>query len=226
MNNKVISKRQMRVIYPKADYLLNGEINKKDLKNEDCEQIIKKLGFYNRRIYKVCGYIVDQNRDGYDVVYKSRIPCIILSALLIILLACGGYYLWQHMKSGPDIDPSIKNYISNLKRPENLDATRILIPSFGTMTMDAGTSILPTILFNPDKNPCYFQFTIEDIKSKEVLYESKLVPPGKAVGKLELKKKMNAGVYPVKVKITTYDLNNYKVKFNGAEVETEISALR
>lgn len=156
---------------------------------------------------------------------KVKVKYIAVLVLIVFLFIGGALFLPNNNNQSPDIDPAIKDYISSLKRPENLDETQILIPGFSTFIMDAGTNKLPVTLFNPDSNPCYFQFRIVNKQSNQVLFESKLIPPGKAIEGFALNKLMDQGEYALLITINTYDLNNPSEKFNGAEVETDLRVL-
>lgn len=240
MNDKEKSKRknllsitEMKQKYPSSKYKVIGEyVLKKPLKKYQGYQVelldgtslyVKNSGFYKRTLYQVFGYQETTNEGEYVAVLRRtwKLPILIL---LIVFALSGGYWAWKQGQ-GPDIDPAIKDYVSQLKRPENLDETKILIPGFSALMMDADTDVLKTTLFNPQDNPCYFQFTVVQ-DNGEVLYESKLVPPGKGVEEVKLNKKMAEGVYSIIVKIKSYDINDYTKEFNGAEVQGTLRVLQ
>lgn len=74
-------------------------------------------------------------------------------------------------------------------------------------------------LWNPDGNPCYFTFELVLKDSDEVLYSSKLVPPGDVISDVTLSRALDAGEYQATLRITTTSLEDGSA-MNGANVET------
>lgn len=231
---RFISVKEMKEKYPNGDFKVVGEyIKNKEIDNSEGYEVkllrgytkrVRNNGFYKRSFYKVGAYQATETSDEYVAVLKRDYKIAFITLALALLMIIGGYLLWN-MNKGPDIDPSIKDYVSDLKRPDNLDETKILVPGLTKLVMGANTDVLSgTTLFNPDDNPCYFQFTIVE-SNGDVLYESKLVPPGKGVSDAKLNRVVKKGTYKVSIKIKTYDLNNYEAEFNGAEIDSELVAL-
>ncbi len=217
-----------------GDYKVIGEfIKKKPVKEDEgflvttiegIELRVKAVGYYKRYKYKVSSYL-QVGEDEYVAVLKRNYKFPIIILLLLIALLLGGYFLWKS-NQGPDIDPAIKDYVSSLKRPDNLDKTQIAVPGITNLVMDAGTDRLTnTTLFNPKGNPCYFQYILILDQGHKVLYESKLIPPGKGISGIQLNQKMKRGTYPVTLKINTFDLEDYETPLNGAEVKGTLRAL-
>ena len=73
-------------------------------------------------------------------------------------------------------------------------------------------------LVNTEGNPCYMKFAVKLKDSGEVLYESELVPPGKAVPEIRLNRPLEAGTYPVAVEISTFSLDDPTQPLNGAQM--------
>lgn len=231
---KLISVKEIKEMYPENNYKVIGEyIRKKPLKENEGFNVelsngsiltVKNTGEYKRSRYKVKAYISVADDEYIAVLERSwKVP--ILTMIILIAITLAGYAMWK-MGQGPDIDPSIKDYVSDLKRPENLDETQILVPGLTTLVMEADTDTLSnTTLFNPKDNPCYFRFTIVDDSDTE-LYRSRLVPPGKGISNAKLNKVIKEGTYDVTIKINTYDLNNYEAEFNGAEIDSKLKALK
>ena len=225
--------KKIKADYPDDHYKVVGEVKKNQISqseitvvtssdNNAAELMVKPSGYYKGSRYKTDGYIYTENEDEFIVVKKDNlIKRIVLILLTLALLAGAGYYIWQKMQ-GPDIDPSIQDYVSNLKRPDNLSETQILVPGYSQVKMSAETSIVSTALFNPDDNPCYFQFNIVLTDSNESLYQSKLVPPGKSLSGIKLNRTMKKGTYNITIRMRSYDLNDYKTEFNGAEAKTKL----
>lgn len=227
-NNKdYISLTQLKEIYPNNDYIIIGEIPKKDIshfnRNDRGEgNYIKPIGYHKQSQYKIVGYLLTEHKDQYVAVLKDvRKKKILLALLLVIAVVIGGYFLWQR-NQGPVLDPALEDYVSNLKRPDDLDETRILIPGYSELKGKAGSKNVSVALFNPADNPCYFQFTIVEKTKNDELYASKLIPPGKGIKGIQLNKEMPVGTYDIVIHIKSYDLNDYKEEFNGAEVEAKL----
>lgn len=96
---------------------------------------------------------------------------------------------------------------------------QIVIPGYGEILLEANTRDVMLILPNPAGNPCYFRFSILLRESGEVIYTSGLVPPGKAIEALRLKKALEAGSYPATIQIETFSLDDSHSPMNGANVE-------
>lgn len=77
-------------------------------------------------------------------------------------------------------------------------------------------------LWNPDTNPCYFQFIIMEKDSGEVIYKSGLIPPGEAVTKVKFKHRISQGIHEALMTIRTYDLKNHEQEMNGGNVKIRI----
>ena len=74
-------------------------------------------------------------------------------------------------------------------------------------------------LLNPEGNPCYFTFELVLKDTDEVLYTSKLVPPGQAIYEITLSHPLAAGEYDAVIRISTTSLEDGSA-MNGANVET------
>lgn len=188
--------------------------------------LVQSANYYDHSKYKVMGFIETDEADVYIAIVKKKKPIrtIILFLIALVLMLCM-FFFWKN-NQGPDIDPNLSDYVSNLKRPENLDATQILIPGYNEWRMNDGENVVNATLFNPEDNPCYFQFVIINKNNGDILYESKLVPPGKGIQPITLRQDMLEGVYPIVVRIRTFDVNNHEQEFNGAEVETTIRVVK
>ncbi len=178
-------------------------------------------------LYKTAGYI-EVGENVYLAVRKSRLAERILELLLLIAviagIAAGVYYLFQE-KEGPDIDPGAGKYTADVELPENVDPDRITLPGYEQITIAAGTDMAYVALWNPDQNPCYFQFEIVLDETEETIYESRLIPPGNAVTEVQFDRTFGAGTYPVTIRISTYNLEDYEQEMNGGEVKAELVAV-
>ena len=126
---------------------------------------------------------------------------------------------------GPDIDPGAGKYTANVELPENIDPDHITLPGYDQITMAAGTDTAYVALWNPDQNPCYFHFEIVLTETGESIYESRLIPPGNAVTEVKFNRIFEPGIYPVTIRISSYDLENYEQEMNGGEIGAELVAV-
>lgn len=230
-----ISIEYMNQTFPKGGYSIIGEVDCKKIVQNGKEieldthtkamLAIQENGYYKKK-YFIDGYLPTLSENEFVVVKKKRLhvfPFIVL--LLLAFMALGGWFLWVR-NQGPDIDPSIKDYVSSLQRPANLDDTQIAIPGFGTWKMVADTDVIEAELYNPKDNPCYFKYTILLSESNKVVYQSKLIPPGKGIQNLKLNQVMKEGKYPLTIKIETYDLVDYETSLNGANMNATLQVIK
>lgn len=223
------STKAIKKKYQGSNYQIVGEVTKKYgkyrenlIKNENDQILfIQPTGTYSHLLYRPYAYIPIEN-DSYIVVKKSNVLFLIILFMMITLMVVG--LLWKYT-GGPTLDPNAEAYKSSLKRPADWDSSSILIPGYDKIKMTAGEDELNIILTNPEKNPCYFKFSIMLDKNKEMIYSSGLIKPGHAVKKPKLTKAITEGTHPITIKVETYSLDNYEVSLNGGEVKTNIEAI-
>ena len=170
------------------------------------------------------------NETHYHAISRRRrrrriaVAC----AVVLILLAAAGaamFLLAPRPDAGPRIDPAAADYsIPGYENPDGMEQSRIRIPTYSTWDMEAGTDYVGVPLINAEGNPCYMRFTVKLKDTGEVLYESELVPPGKAIPDMTLKRALDAGTYPVTVSIAAFSLDDPSQALNGAEMGTQIVA--
>lgn len=119
------------------------------------------------------------------------------------------------------VDPAAVDYsIPGYDNPDGSERGRIRVPTYSAWTMEAGSDTVEVPLVNTEGNPCYMKFAVKLKDSGEVLYESGLVPPGKAVPEIRLNRPLEAGTYPVAVEISTFSLDDPEQPLNGAQMGT------
>ena len=92
------------------------------------------------------------------------------------------------------VDPAAVDYsIPGYDNPDGSERGRIRVPTYSAWTMEAGSDTVEVPLVNTEGNPCYMKFAVKLKDSGEVLYESELVPPGKAVPEIRLNRPLEAG---------------------------------
>lgn len=75
-------------------------------------------------------------------------------------------------------------------------------------------------LVNPEGNPCYLKYTLEIPEASEVLYDSELIEPGKAITEFAVDNLPEKGDYELFINIGTYSLDKSLESMNGAQVKT------
>lgn len=98
-------------------------------------------------------------------------------------------------------------------------AVGIKIPGYPSITLPKDQQTVNVAFINPEGNPCYFTFELVLKDTGETLYQSKLVPPGKAITQITMSRALPAGEYNATIKITTTSLEDGSA-MNGANVET------
>lgn len=228
---KYYSRKKMKTIYPNHGYVVIGAIGE-GRKHRKGELILhgEKHPYFTLEYQKftsgIDGYI-DCGNDEYIAVIKNQLirNLIWLVILMVIMigLVLGGVML---MKDKGGIDPNITDYDPNIKLAENADPNSIAIPGYSQITMEAGSDEMYAALWNPETNPCYFRFTIIMESDEEVLYQSGLVPPGKAITAVKIRKILDEGVYPVLIRMETFSLDDGKTPMNSGTSKTTIHAIQ
>lgn len=226
--------KEFEMKYANDDPSIIGEISIKEqtqsgkirkILNKEMYVYVQRVGTYRNRNYKTIGYLQCEDNEFIIVKKKSYTKWLIM---LFIPLAMALLFFAGYMGMGDDsnIDPNADDYISQLKRPENIDDSRILVPGYGKFTIKKGSDTVDTVLFNPEDNPCYFQFTLVEAGTNKVLYESKLVPPGKGIQPVKLNKKMDkVGTYKAILKFQSIDLEDTDIQYNGSEMEVSLNVV-
>ena len=104
-------------------------------------------------------------------------------------------------------------------KTEDAPAVGIKIPGYPSITLPKDQKTVNVALVNPEGNPCYFTFELVLKDTGETLYQSKLVPPGKAITEITMSRALAAGEYNATIRITTTSLEDGSA-MNGANVET------
>lgn len=125
--------------------------------------------------------------------------------------------------SKSDIDPNANSWSGEQPDDKGGEEAGIKIPGYPSITIPADTENVTVALLNPEDNPCYFKFQLVLKDTDELLYESKLVPPGDAITEITLLKSLPEGEYDATIKISTLSLDG-KTELNGANVETVLIA--
>ncbi len=170
--------------------------------------------------------------QGGIVVQKKHL---VIAAILVVLLLVGAVAWGMSRNRAEDrpgssdtnrpgsleLDPDAQDWQGN-QPPDAGGANKgIKIPGYPSIALPADTETVKVALLNPEGNPCYFRFELTLKDTGEVLYASKLVPPGQAVYEITLSRPLTAGEYDAVIRISTTSLQD-QTPMNGANVETRL----
>lgn len=107
------------------------------------------------------------------------------------------------------------------KELENVSGSRqgIKIPGYGEISVAAGSTTWDIVLANPEDNNCYFKYSLTIDDSKDPIYESDWIEPGKAVKEFKVEKALDKGEYELHLNITACTLDESHDLLNGADVK-------
>lgn len=168
-----------------------------------------------------------ENGEGIVVRKKHIVIATVVAFLLIISgiivgLNWNNWFGEAHSSSSTeelDIDPNAQDWRDQQPPEQGGEATGIKIPGYPSITLPADVQDVSVAFLNPEGNPCYFTFELMLKDTNEVLYTSKLVPPGQAIYEMSLSHPLAAGEYDAVIRISTTSLEDGSA-MNGANVET------
>ena len=226
---KYYSNKKMKELFS-YDYKKKIKVIGEVVDKEEYEQ--DSIVFNNHKLYignvgvnkkinrKVIGYI-ECGENEYVAIVRNNwlmLLIILLSTLFILSTIIS-------INKGPKLDSSAKDYVANIKRPADWDSTKIAIPGFNEIKAKYGEGAAYIALWNPMDNPVYFEYNVIMDKTGETILKTDLIPPGKAITKLPLKKNLKPGTYDITIKVNTYSLDDYTKPMNGGEVKTKLVIL-
>lgn len=173
--------------------------------------------------YHTLGYLEIQDGEYFSVVKKNkRIWIFFLIAFLVVL----GAVLLRFEKQQDEswLEEGAMDYELSQNWDTQPKTDTIGIPGFAQVRMEAGTDKAYVVLWNPETNPCYFRYTIKD-EAGEMLYQSGLIPPGKAVTEIQLSRAFPRGTYPISIEIHTFSLDDHETPLNGGVVECKLVSI-
>ena len=157
---------------------------------------------------------------------SKRKTCLSLLLILLLCLLLFGLYLFFR----PDtidpaaniiLDPSSSYWEGPLGEAAQEEQSGIRIPGYSTLHFPADQSTVKMTLYNPEKNDCYFSFSLYLNDETIPLYTSDYVRPGMAIHELELARPLSSGEYTLHIRINTYDPQTMATR-NSASVKTEL----
>lgn len=153
---------------------------------------------------------------------KSLIKTLLIPFLFLCLAAGIILALMLYLKKEevPGLEESaIAYYVEGMK---NTDPSQIMMPGFTPISAEAGETHVDYVLYNPEGNPCYFKIQILLQDTEEVLYQSGLLEPGKAIMEFDLNRPLEKGTYNITIQAETYSIEDYEAGMNTGAVDTTI----
>lgn len=224
-STKAIKKR-----YPKGGYIVNGGIGK-GLKKQQGEIKVgeEKQKYYtlhySKIFYGINGYVSIGGDNFLALTGSRKMRNLLISLISILMIASLTLGIWKLMKDD-GIDSMAKDYTPPENMKVDTDPNHISIPGYKQIKMHADSDTAFMALWNPSGNPCYFKFTILIRDTKEKLYESDLIPPGKAITEILFNRKIKEGSYDIDVKIDTYQLKDKDKPMNGGVSRGQLVAYK
>lgn len=143
-----------------------------------------------------------------------------LFALLLLASILVGILWFNQQNAVPGLDKTAVAY--HIDGMSNTNPDQIMMPFVPEMQIVQGGTHIRELLINPEGNQCYFKFQFVLDDTGEVIYESGLIEPGKAIIDFDLNRTLDVGDHKVTVKILTSDLNDHTKSLNGGDMKTVI----
>ncbi len=145
-----------------------------------------------------------------------------LAVVVVLAMVVGGVVLGVVLgnRDDPkdsDFDDSPVDYEWVMPEGGYTDEDQIILPGYVDLTFPAGEQEIEVVLPNPKSNPCYFRYTLMLEATGEILYQSKLIPPGKAVLEIKLSRPLPKGDYSLLIGIDSVSLADGRTPMNGGE---------
>lgn len=155
---------------------------------------------------------------------NSKKIYIITTICLIIILIAGIKFAFEYGKNqANDLVVSDEATNWNKKLEDKSSGQKgIKVPGYDEITIRSNSNIWAMTLLNPEDNNCYFKYTITVNNTTDVIYESDLIEPGKAITEFEPSFKLDKGDYELYLTISTYSLDQNLTPLNGAEIKTTL----
>lgn len=146
--------------------------------------------------------------------------------ILTFCLIVSIMYLYFHTDASDPaaniiLDPSSSYWEGPQETVTQNKQNGIRIPGYNTLHFPADTSIVKMTLYNPEKNDCYFSFSLYLNDENTPIYTSDYVKPGMAIHELQLDHPLSSGRYTLHIRINTCDPQTMMIR-NNASVKTEL----
>ena len=239
------TKKQVKSLYPEKDYKTIAEYVPNTKKKTIGSLLFNKMdlalstfGSHSRLLYREKGYVsIEEEEDGFVVLLKNAVLTRAIVLAVCLGLITGGIVLAQNMDKllrtipdediaagsrGLDLEEGAVDWEGVQSRDTGGVTTGIAIPGYKSITIDADTTKAEVNFVNPEGNPCYFIISLL-LDDGTVLYQSKMVEPGKGLYEITLSRPLEPGEYGATVKYETLSLTDLS-PLNGAEVKISLIA--
>lgn len=231
------TKKQIKNLYPGGEFdklaeYAPGAKGKKAgvMKVGKVRLPLTEYGKNSRLMYRVAGYVAVEGEDAYVAVLQNalvqRALALVLCAALIV---CGAVFLprlWSGEEAGGPALPDLEQGAVDWEGTRNNDTGGVVpgiaIPGYKSITIAANKTDVQVNFQNPEGNPCYFEISLI-LADGTVLYQSKMIEPGKGLYDITLSQPLAAGEYDAVVKYDTFSLAQLS-PMNGAEVQIKLIA--
>ncbi len=190
-------------------------------------------GVNSRLVFREAGYVALEEEDTFVVLLKNVLPQRSLALVLCIALIVAGAVFGPKLfgageEAGgnaflPELEEGAVDWEGTKTDDTGGVVPGIAIPGYKSITIAADTTQVEVNLQNPEGNPCYFQISLI-LADGTVLYQSKMVEPGKGLYEITLTQALAAGEYDAVVKYDTFSLADGTTPMNGAEVQIKLIA--
>ncbi len=145
-----------------------------------------------------------------------------IAAVAVVAMVVGGVVLGvvlgnRNNAKDSAFDDSPVDYEWVMPEGGDTNEDQIILPGYVDLTFPAGEQEIEVVLPNPKGNPCYFRYTLMLEATGEILYQSKLIPPGKAVLAIKLSRPLPKGDYSLLIGIDSVSLVDGRTPMNGGE---------
>lgn len=201
------------------------------LYSQNGEQAVSIGGYREKLKYseKIKGYIPcisEEGTEGYVRILGTAWAKVLVPLLAALLILVGAIVaVWYFTReSGPPLDEAAIAY-QMPNGVKNDDPTRIMLPGYDTLTMNAQTGEVQAALINPDGNPCYFTYVIVLAETGEELFRTGLLEPGTAVMNFTVDKDLEPGTYEIELQIETGELDDYTQAMNSGVIAATLEVV-
>ena len=122
------------------------------------------------------------------------------------------------------VDPNAGDYVA----PETEEKSGIAIPGWGEITMPPNKSEgIVVDFYNPEANKDKYYLTFElyltnEDGTKDVLYKSDLIPPGKHIQRINLSHGLEPGEYEATMHVQPYKMDGTLTSTNNLDAKTKL----
>ena len=145
---------------------------------------------------------------------------LILALVVVVAMVVGGVLLGVLLgnRNGDNaFNGSPVDYDWELQHGATTNPNQITLPGYADLLFPADKKQIEMVLPNHKSNPCYLRYTLMLEETGEILYQSPLIAPGKAVLEIELSRILPIGDYHLIIAIDSVSLADGRTPMNGAE---------